>query len=229
MKATPPQLDLHVGPQGLTWRQRAKIAQLRAEPAHAAAPTHEPSDGLAQDLATNSPCEQPDSHLRLVGHPPDADRRPAVPDLRASRAARRNAAATRHATPAAPSADDATDAPRLAASDPRWVLALRAAHALDHTAIVPEQRDRLVRLGRSLGLSPFDVNLIVAIVQDQARRGTLPDYCASAGHDQLAMIPPPRRATWLDWLRPPRLLNTVVAVVSLLGLQALLVWWIAVG
>jgi len=218
MKETPSELGLHVGPQGLTWRQRAKLAQLRAQPAHAAAPAAAP----AADPDTPT-AERSASHLRLVGRQPDADRRPAVPDPRASRAARRNAAATRRATPS----HSTPDAPRLAANDPRWVLALRAAHALDHTAIVPEQRDRLVKLGRSLGLNPFDVNLIVAIVQDQARRGTLPDYCASAGHDQLAMIPPPRRAAWLDWLRPPRLLNTVVAVASLLGLQALIVWWIA--
>ncbi|MEO0588376.1 MAG: hypothetical protein AAF078_12145 [Planctomycetota bacterium] len=217
MRGTPHELDSPIGPQGMTWRQRAKLAQLRAQP--------KPEPGDAKDDGPR---------LRLVGtHDAPAARGkpvklpPAVPDRAAIRNARLNARATARSArrSLARPADRAAAAQPLAANDPRWVLAIRTAHELDHTTLVPEKRQKLVRLGRSLGLNPFDANLVIAIVQDQARRGTLPEYCASAGHDQLAMVPLPRPTTWVDWLRPPRLLNTMIFVACLLGLQALLVAW----
>jgi len=61
--------------------------------------------------------------------------------------------------------------PIASPTDPRWVLALRTAEALDGAVLPPERRDRLVRLGKLLGMTPFDANLVIAIVQDQARRG----------------------------------------------------------
>lgn len=58
--------------------------------------------------------------------------------------------------------------------DPRWVLALQAHTKLEGGrigAISPEHRESLVGMGRTLGLRPFDVQLIIAIVQDNARQG----------------------------------------------------------
>ncbi|MEM9789118.1 MAG: hypothetical protein AAF842_01810 [Planctomycetota bacterium] len=210
-------LGMRVGPQGLTWRQRARLAQLRAQSSDG-----QPVRSADEPTASGAIAA---GHLRLVGDTSPATRR-TLPDRAAGRAAVRNAAATRRALARLAQGEALTRDDTLRPDDPRWVVALRAAHALDHNAIVPEQRGKLVRLGRTLGLSPFDVNLIIAIVQDQARRGTLPAYCASAGAEQLAMIPLPRRVTWRDWLRPPRLANTLIAVGSLLGLQALLLWWL---
>ena len=87
---------------------------------------------------------------------------------------------------------------RLAGTmDPRWVLAVRVAEHLQGSILPPMARDRLVRLGKTLGLSPFDANLIIAIVQDQARRGYAPAYCPTASEPQLRMVPPARPRRWL--------------------------------
>lgn len=75
------------------------------------------------------------------------------------------------------------------ATDPRWVLAVRTSEQLQGTILTPEARHRLMRLGRILGLNPFDTSLIIAIVQDQARRGVSREQCPAAGRDQLQMVP----------------------------------------
>jgi len=61
--------------------------------------------------------------------------------------------------------------PELEAADPRWVLASRAYSQLDGAALSPERRERVLRTASTLGIRPFDANLIIAIVQDRARRG----------------------------------------------------------
>lgn len=78
------------------------------------------------------------------------------------------------------------------ASDPRWILAVRTGELLQGTLLTPESRRRLAHLGRLLDLSSFDTNLIIAIVQDQARRGYAPAACAAAGERQLAFVPGPQ-------------------------------------
>jgi hypothetical protein len=58
--------------------------------------------------------------------------------------------------------------------DPRWVLAVAAARMLEggRAAILPNgSRERVLRLASSLGLRAFDAALVIAIVQDAARRG----------------------------------------------------------
>lgn len=58
--------------------------------------------------------------------------------------------------------------------DARWVLAVRAAQSIEggQAAIMsPEKRRRLIAMGVSLGLRPFDTSLVIAIVQDSARIG----------------------------------------------------------
>lgn len=80
---------------------------------------------------------------------------------------------------------------------------MRTGEALQGAVLRPDRREKLLRLGRLLGLTPFDCNMIIAIVQDQARRGHDPAYCATAGQRQLEMITPPhvdqlarRRRIW---------------------------------
>lgn len=80
----------------------------------------------------------------------------------------------------------------LGPTDPRWVLALRVAEQLQGTVLSPESRERLIRTGKTMGLTPFDANLVIAIIQDQARRGFAPERCASAGAPMLRMVPLPR-------------------------------------
>ena len=81
-------------------------------------------------------------------------------------------------------------------ADPRWVLAVRAAEQLQGATLTPPARDRLVRMARAFGLTAFDANLIIAIVQDQARRGYAPAFCPTAGEPQLRMVPLPVRRPW---------------------------------
>ncbi len=87
--------------------------------------------------------------------------------------------------------------PLVGSMDARWVLAVRVAEHLQGSILPPQARDRLVRLGKSMGLTPFDANLIIAIVQDQARRGYAPAYCPTASEPQLRMVPPPQPKKWL--------------------------------
>ena len=108
-------------------------------------------------------------------------------------------------------------------TDPRWVLAVRAAEALEGTLLAPEKRQRLLHLGRALGLTPFDTNLVIAVVQDQARRGHRPQECPRAGRDQLSMIS--TRDVW-SLARHRRAVRTAWVVTGLLVLEVLIVWWL---
>lgn len=54
--------------------------------------------------------------------------------------------------------------------DPRWILAMQTQARLQGTMLTPERRDELMVSGRHLGLRPFESNLVIAVVQDRARR-----------------------------------------------------------
>lgn len=58
----------------------------------------------------------------------------------------------------------------MEASDPRWLLALQTAAQLEGDRLSPEARQRLERTAKLLGVRAFDANIIMAIVQDHARR-----------------------------------------------------------
>lgn len=90
-------------------------------------------------------------------------------------------------------------APITDTTDARWVLAVRAAEKLEGSILRPEDRETLLRQARAMGLTPFDASLILAIVQDQARRGYAPAYCPTAGEPQLRMVPPVRRRGFGGW------------------------------
>ena len=119
--------------------------------------------------------------------------------------------------------------PLTGGSDPRWVLALRTAESMEGAIIRPERRTKLLRVGRMLGLSPFDSNLVVAIVQDQARRGYAPSHCPLAGEKQLTMVPLPDAhlpgPMQSGRRRVRRAISLATAVTSFLAAEAFLVWW----
>ncbi|MFG0331548.1 MAG: hypothetical protein ACF8PN_16795 [Phycisphaerales bacterium] len=75
-------------------------------------------------------------------------------------------------------------------NDPRWLLAVRTKESLQGAALSPDRREQLLRFAERLGLRLFDANLVIAVVQDEARRGS------SAGRDSLAerlrIVPAPR-------------------------------------
>lgn len=57
------------------------------------------------------------------------------------------------------------------ATDPRWILAARVQSQLEGATLPPEGRARVMKAAAHLGLRPFDANVIIALVQDRARRG----------------------------------------------------------
>ena len=77
------------------------------------------------------------------------------------------------------------------ASDPRWVLAAAALTALEGgraAILAPARRRRLMTIAASMGLREFDASLIIAIVQDAARRG---EPLNAGAARSLAMVPAP--------------------------------------
>ncbi|MGH7243504.1 MAG: hypothetical protein ACREJD_08825 [Phycisphaerales bacterium] len=62
--------------------------------------------------------------------------------------------------------------PALLSDDARWVFAVRVKREIQGgkaAIIAPESRRRLLKLANRLGLRNFDANLVIAIVQDDAR------------------------------------------------------------
>lgn len=109
------------------------------------------------------------------------------------------------------------------ATDPRWVLAVRTAEMLEADVLSPVKREKLMRTGKMMGLSAFDCSLIIAIVQDRARRGIAPDQCPAASESQLALIPLPGiRSLWSGF----HVSAGQVALLAggMLALQAMLMW-----
>ncbi|MGB0766084.1 MAG: hypothetical protein ACPGYV_00075 [Phycisphaeraceae bacterium] len=117
--------------------------------------------------------------------------------------------------------------PIRSATDPRWVLAVSTARVLEGDILPPVKRESLMAMGKSMGLTPFDCSLILAIVQDRARRGIAPDHCPAAGEAQLALIPLPPTRSFRSILgdRPA---GVAVLAAGLLALQAFLIWvWLS--
>lgn len=79
--------------------------------------------------------------------------------------------------------------------DARWVLAVRIVQSLDggrQAILPPDRRENLVRLATRLGLREFDANLVIAIVQDEARTGHEP--LSASLVDRLRLVRPPPRS-----------------------------------
>lgn len=84
--------------------------------------------------------------------------------------------------------------PALLSDDARWVFAVRVKRELQGgraAIIAPESRKRLLRLANRLGLRNFDANLVIAIVQDDARLyGTALPIPSEAARGPLALVRP---------------------------------------
>ncbi|HYE60579.1 MAG TPA: hypothetical protein VD997_01165 [Phycisphaerales bacterium] len=99
--------------------------------------------------------------------------------------------------------------------DARWELALEVEESIEggRAAIIrPEVRRRLVTRATERGLRPFDANLVIAVVQEGARRGER----ASVG--RLAVVGPARERA-----RPVSLMVGAVAL-GLAAALALVAW-----
>ncbi|MFN0011548.1 MAG: hypothetical protein ACKVS8_07880 [Phycisphaerales bacterium] len=106
--------------------------------------------------------------------------------------------------------------------DARWVLARRVSEQLDggRAAILPpDRRQALVAAGVRLGLREFDVNLVIAIVQDGRRigKGALNPQVEA----RLKMVP---EAAPLPASRISGWLPVMAAVLGLLVCAALVLW-----
>ncbi len=108
--------------------------------------------------------------------------------------------------------------PALEPTDPRWVLAVRVQGRLQGAVLGPEDRQKLIRQGRAMGLNGFESNLVIAIVQDQARRGMTIDQAANA----LRFVP--MRG---EQVRPPSWWKIGFWSLAILAIEAAaLAWWI---
>ncbi len=103
-------------------------------------------------------------------------------------------------------------------TDPRWVLAVRTNSQLQGTTLTYERRQRVMRTAEQLGVRPFDANIIIAIVQDHARRGVKLSFAAGT----LSLLGPPgsNRSTATELVR-----WLAAAAAGLTG-SALLIWWL---
>jgi hypothetical protein len=110
-------------------------------------------------------------------------------------------------------------------------LATRVRESLQGGAaaiLPPEHRVRMTELGRRLGLRAFDVNLIIAIVQDHARCGAGESPAEMTA--KLALIPGTaqaleRRETdartwWAAWIAATMVLASVFLVAAIVWLEA---------
>lgn len=121
--------------------------------------------------------------------------------------------------PVTPEAIDNVTPQSISATDPRWVLATRVRESMQGQMLPAERRDRLLKIGGLLGLTPFESNLVIAIVQDQVRRGgTIADAAPS-----LAMVP--RHATTVAAARLKRVGMLVAAAIA--AEIALIIWLFA--
>jgi len=80
------------------------------------------------------------------------------------------------------------EAAHLDLEDARLVFALRVSERLEGgraAILTPESRERLLRLSSRMGLAPFDASLVIAIVQDAARRGEHAEDPATTGRLRL--------------------------------------------
>ncbi|MCE9589068.1 MAG: hypothetical protein K8S99_00915 [Planctomycetes bacterium] len=133
--------------------------------------------------------------------------------------------AVKPADPHSSLTNDSFGAPIKDPADPRWVMAVRTAAEMEGTLLRPESRDELLKLGKRLGLSSFDANLIIAIIQDQARRGYSPEYCPTAGEPQLRMVP---RRAHDEAARRGKALRTAIMVAAVLAVEIVFVAWLIV-
>lgn len=145
----------------------------------------------------------PVPRLRLVGGRPIGEAAAAAPEDAVRRENRR-----------------AAFDPPMAADDPRWVLATRAWSQLEGSVLTPDRRERVLATARRLGVQPFEANVIIAVVQDRARRrGALAETLPTLA--LLGAAPEPPIAARTIALRGAALLLAGVALAALLAL------WIA--
>jgi hypothetical protein len=118
-------------------------------------------------------------------------------------------------------------------ADARWIFALRVSGSLQGgkaALLIPPRRRELVAAAVRAGLREFDANLIIAVVQDAARRGELGDQARALQGivPSLALVGSAKRPKGLSRRWRTTLVVFATAVVTL-GSFAFLVRWLLVG
>lgn len=146
------------------------------------------------------------STLRLIGAEPAEERARRVRQAEQEIAAENRAAAD------------------LTGGDARSIFALRVNELLDGgraAILTPENRRRLVDLAGRMGMRAFDANLVIAIVQDSARRGERIDDAEAAHRLRLIPAPPARLMERpMDYLGPA----LAAGAIALGAVLALIAW-----
>lgn len=132
---------------------------------------------------------------------------------------RDNPVAGRIAPPAPPAAPDLPSAPpplprQIPIDDPRWVLAVAVHQRMTGSTLRPDARAKLLKMGRAMGLNAFQCNLVIAVIQDAARRGRGP-----AGAIDGLLVIPGGTAPVTGW---PRVIGWVAAFIVA---EAAILWW----
>lgn len=113
--------------------------------------------------------------LRLVGAPDAIVAHRLAPTSGAGFATDRSIAAPRRVAEARRSVArenvEAAHERTLDPCDPRWQVALEAARQMQGPLLTFERRRTVLALAHRVGVRPFDTHLIIAAVQDRARRG----------------------------------------------------------
>ncbi len=99
--------------------------------------------------------------------------------------------------------------------DPRWLVAVETASQLEGSLLSFERRERVLAFAARVGVRTFDANLIIAAVQDRARRGEPLESTMSTV--ALAAAPRAARARGDRWLY-------VMTALAAIALHALLGW-----
>lgn len=122
--------------------------------------------------------------------------------------------------------------------DPRWLVALETAAQLEGSLLTFERRRKVLAFAQRVGVRPFDANLIIAAIQDRARRGEgLEEAMSTVALTSAPGHPPLRRAIgrgerpsrrWWRLARP-QLLSREAMPYILTGLVAVLAHAAAIG
>lgn len=107
----------------------------------------------------------------------------------------------------------------LSPEDARNILALRIAELLQGgraAILTPERRARAIRISRLLGVRDFDAHLVIALVQDRARRGELAFNSTEIPGETPVLLGPARVS------RPPRAPDATTSVMALQVAAAIL-------
>ncbi len=81
--------------------------------------------------------------------------------------------------------------------DPRWLVAIETSSQLSGSLLTFERRRKVLAFAQKMGVRPFDANLIIAAVQDRARRGEAPEHAKST----IALTAPARlRRRWWPYV-----------------------------